>query len=145
MLEIIILVLCGRHIASIAKRKNRSAVGYVILMVLGWYGGAFAGAILGVIVAEASGIRGDDNMGFLIVGLLLGAVSGLGFAYLVVCSVSPLPKRRGADDDDYDDYDDRPRRRRDYDEDEYDRPRSRRRDEDYDDDRPRRRRRDDDD
>lgn len=148
MLEIIILVLCGRHIASIAKRKNRNPVGYVILMVFGWYGGAFGGAIFGAVLAAAA--QSKEEMLFIIPLLLLGAVSGLGCAYLIVCSVSPLKRPRRGYDDEYDDYDDYdlPSRRRDhdYEDGDHDRPRSRRRYVDEDDDRrPRRSRRRDDD
>lgn len=144
MLEIIILVLCGKHIASIAKRKNRNPVGYVLLMVGGWYGGAILGAIVGAILGAAAEANEDDFFLFILPFLLLGAACGLGLSYLVVCSVSPLPNRRN----EYDDYDDEPRRRRrqddEYDDHYEDRPSSRRRDED-DEDRPRRRRRVEDD
>lgn len=133
MLEIIILVLCGRHIASIAKRKNRSPVGYVLLMVGGWYGGAIFGAIVGAVLAAAAQANEDDLFVYIMPLLLLGAVGGLGCSYLVVCSVAPLPKRREYEDD-YDDYVPRRKRSRVEDDDEYDdRPSSRRRDEDYDD------------
>jgi hypothetical protein len=133
MLEIIILVLAGRHIASIARRKNRSPVGYVLLMVFGWYGAGLCGAFVGGIFAGLLDVPDGPDLAFIVVGFLVGAVSGLGVAYLVVYSVPPLRRPRG-DYDDYEDYDDPPRRRDA--EDEFDRRRER---DEYDD-RPRRRR-----
>jgi hypothetical protein len=146
VLEIIVLCLVGAHIARIAKRKNRSAVPYVLLLVGSYLAAACAGGIGGVVI---SGARVEDDKEFMLAflpGYLVGAALAVGFSYLVVGIVPPLPKRRDYDDD-YDDYDDRRGRRPRYEEDyEDDEPRSRRRryeDDEDDDDRPRRRRRDD--
>jgi hypothetical protein len=140
VLDIIVLVLCGRHIASIAKRKNRNPVGYVLLLVFGWIGLEVLGGITGIILAEVTGAREDEAMLFIVPLAIMGALSGLGLAYLVVCSVAPLKRRRRTYDD-YDDYDDAPRSdRRDRD-DEYDRHRASRREVEYDEYDDRRRRR----
>lgn len=152
MLDIIILVLVGLHIAKIARRKNRSPVGYVLLLVFSYFGlGIFLG-IVSIVVADVDP-DGPDNEFILaaIPGLLIGYALAVGLSYIVVCAVPPVPKRRRRyRDAEYDDYDDdnhdRPVRRPLRDEDPYDydddRPR-RRRDEDDDFDRPRRGRRDD--
>jgi hypothetical protein len=143
VLEILVLFLVGRHIAGIAKRKNRSPVPFVLLLVGTYLLSACAGGIGGVVV---SGARAEDDKEFMLAflpGYLIGAALAVGFSYLIVGLVPPVAKRRKHDD--YDDYDDdsprRPRYREDYEDEE---PRSRRRyDDDDDDDRPRRRRRDD--
>ena len=114
MLEILMLFLIGRHIASIAKRKNRNPTGYVLMFIFGYIGAAITCAITGGVIASAADVREDDLLPFFILGYFVGIVGAISFSYLVVCSVSPLAKRRRVGD--YDDYDDRPRRRRDYDE-----------------------------
>jgi hypothetical protein len=139
MLEIIILVLVGRHIASIVRKKNRSPVGYVLLMIFAWYGGAICGAMIGTILAELLQIPDGQDMIFVFGGLFIGAISGLGLTYLVACSVPPKARHRD-EYDDYEDYDGLPRYGRYEPEDDYDRPRRRRHD-DYEDDREGRRRR----
>jgi hypothetical protein len=142
VLEILVLVLVSIHIYKIAKRKNRSPVGYVLLLIGSYFLAACAGGIGGLVV---SGARMEDDKEFILAflpGYLIGAALAVGFSYLVVGMVPPLEKRR--DYDDYDDDDDRPRRRPRYREDYEDEgPRSRRHHDDDDDhDRPRRRRED---
>jgi hypothetical protein len=148
VLDIIVLFLVGRHIYTIAKRKNRNPVGYVLLLVFGYFGLGVTCGIVAILVAGVDPDRGNDNdfIFAALPGVLIGYALGVALAYVVVGAVPPLPKRRYRDDgdyDDYDDYDDHPRRRR-RDEDAYDyeddRPRRRGRDEDDDYDRPRRRR-----
>lgn len=142
MLDILILFLVGRHIATIAKRKNRNPVGYVLLLVFSYVGVVFVCAIFAGVIAAANGKGEGELMPFILIGVLIGMVASISLSYIVVCSVSPLKKHRY---DDYDDYDDEPARRGRYDEgDDYDRPRSRRR-EDDDEYRPRSRPREDDD
>jgi hypothetical protein len=144
MLEIIILFVVGRHIASIAKRKNRNPVGYVLLLVGCYFGGAITFGIIGMVMAGAAEAAENEALLVFFMGYLVGAALGVGLAYLIVNSVAPRP--RDSEYDDYDDYDRSRRRRRDEieDDDDYDRPRSRRWDDDhYDDERPRRSRRDD--
>lgn len=148
MLEIVFLFLLGRNIASIARKKNRNPAGYVLLLVFGWFGLGFGLGVVAAVIAVTGGMNEDDAVGPFIVGYLVGAACAAGLAYLVVGSVSKLPRATEYDDYDDADYDDRPRRRRDEDPYDYedDRPRGRR-DEDryeHDDDRPRRRRHEDD-
>jgi hypothetical protein len=153
VLDIIVLFLVGRHIHSIAKRKNRNPVGYVLLLVFGYFG---LGITCGIVAILVAGVDPDDanDKDFILTalpGVLVGYAIGVALAYIVVGAVPPLPKRRSYDGGEYDDYDDydRPRRsRRDQDPYDYedDRPRDRR-DEgryEHDDDRPRRRRHEDD-
>lgn len=149
MLDIIVLFLVGRHISAIAKRKNRNPVGYVLLLVFGYFGLGFMCGLAAILVSGIDPDQAADNDLLLaaIPGVLVGYVLGVALAYVVVGAVPPLRKRRSYDEgeyDDYDDYDDQPRRRR-RDEDPYDyeddRPRRPRYEEDEDDyDRPRRRR-----
>lgn len=142
MLEIVILWALGKKVAAMCKERGRTAWPWVVMLVLSWYGGAFAGAVVAVVVNMAvnPNLREPDMM-FLLIGCLLGALGGVCFT-LTVVSLLPAAERY----DDYDDYDDRddgyPRRRRgrtdEFDdgryEDDYDRPRKKRRHEDeYDD------------
>lgn len=146
MLEILLLFLIGRNIASIAKRKNRNPVGYVVLFVLAYFGLAVTCGIVGLVAAGAGQAGEDEAMPFVLLGYLIGVATAVGLSYLVVCSVPPLERRPG-EYDDYEDYEEdiRSRRRgREDDGSDYDRPRRRRPDDEYEDDepRPRRRRRD---
>ena len=141
MLDIIVLFLVGRHIAAIAKRKNRNPVGYVLLLVFSYFGlGIFLG-IVSIVVAGADPDAPDNEMILAAIpGLLIGYALAVALSYIVVCALPPVPKRRWRNrDEEYDDEDDedhdRPIRRPRRDDDPYD----------YDDDRPRRRRRDEDD
>lgn len=153
MLDIIVLFLVGRHIHSIAKRKNRSPVGYVLLLVFGYFGLGVTCGIVAIFIAGVDPDQANDNDVIIaaLPGVLVGYALGVALAYIVVGAVPPLPKRRFYDDGEYDDYDDydRPRRSR-RDEDPYDyeddRPRGRRDEDQYEheDDRPRRRRHEDD-
>jgi hypothetical protein len=153
VLDIIVLFLVGRHICSIAKRKNRSPVGYVLLLVFGYFGLGVTCGIVAILVAGVDPDQANDNdfIFAALPGVLVGYALGVALAYIVVGAVPPLPKRRFYDDGEYDDYDDydRPRRRRDEDPYDYedDRPRGRRDEDSYDheDDRPRQRRRHEDD
>jgi hypothetical protein len=146
IVEIIVLVLVGRHIASLAREKKRKPVGYVLLLVGCYLGGAFSFCLLGWVLADAIDADEKVSMALGVMGYLIGVGLGVGLTYLIVWSLPPIRKRRRRrryDDDDYD----HPRRRRfdeiEDEEEEHDRLWSRRRDYDDSDDRPRRGRRDD--
>jgi hypothetical protein len=148
VLDILVAFLVGRHIASIARRKNRAPVGYVLAFVFAYVFLGLGFGIAGVVLAGEDPANPNNNDLILAVlpGLLIGYALGIAFGYTLVCAVPPVPKRRRRheDYDDYeDDYDDRPIRRRRDDDDHYDdddHPHSRRRDDEDDYDRPRRRR-----
>lgn len=118
MLEIIILFVCGKKIAAICNEKNRAAWPWVLMMIFFWYGGAIAGAVVGLIASELSDPRADEpNPVMLFGGIIGGAVLGMVVTFV---TVNMLPanedeyeydrRRRRYDDDEDDDY--RPRRRR---------------------------------
>jgi hypothetical protein len=137
VLEILLLFVLGKKIAAIAKEKNRSPVGYVLLLVFGWFILGFGGGVVLAIIAVSGGAKEDDALVAFIPGYLVGVVCAAVLAFTVVKMASPLRRHRGGDEyDDYDDYEEESRRRDDYDN---DRPRRGRRDEDDDFDRPRRR------
>jgi hypothetical protein len=96
MLEIILIVVLSKKIASIASDKGRVAAGYVVLFIVGWLGGEFFGAVVGVILnrGEVSGIA--------YVFALLGAAVGAGSVFTLVTLLPPV------EDEEYD----RPRRKR---------------------------------
>jgi hypothetical protein len=82
MLEFFIIRALGGKIADIARGKGRSAVPYVLLLVLLWFGGEISGALIGF------GVLDEPLAG--VVMALGGAASGAGIAFAVVSSVSPL-------------------------------------------------------
>jgi hypothetical protein len=82
MLEFFIIRALGGKIADIARNKGRSAVPYVLLLVLLWFGGEISGAFIGF------GFLDEPLAG---IGMALaGAAGGAGIAFAVVSSVSPL-------------------------------------------------------
>jgi hypothetical protein len=96
MLEIILIVVLSKKIASMASDKGRTAAGYVVLFIVGWLGGEFIGAVIGVILN-----RGQVS-GLAYLFALLGAAVGAGCVFTLVSLLPPV------EDEDYD----RPRRRR---------------------------------
>jgi hypothetical protein len=108
MLDILVLFVLGRSIATKAREKGRSPVGYVILLVVLWYGGIFAGVIAGGIVSMVLNGGGEPDEGPMILGALGCGVIGVLIAFGVVSAIAPV-QASGRYDDDYDD--DRPRRR----------------------------------
>lgn len=83
MIEIFIIIMIYRKLASVAALKGRSsAFGWI--GVLGWV----SGEILGAIVAAMLGGRG---LGGIYVGALAGALLGLGIAWTIVSRLAPAP------------------------------------------------------
>jgi uncharacterized membrane protein YeaQ/YmgE (transglycosylase-associated protein family) len=83
MLEILLIIFLSKKIGRIAASKGRSQAGYIVLFVLLWVGGEFAGALYGAI---------QDEEGFLAyVYALAGAAAGAILAFIIV---NALPDRR---------------------------------------------------
>ena len=85
MLEIIALIALVGKIGDMARRRGRSPALLGLLLIVCWFGGEVAGAVLGYKLSA-----GRPNM-LLIYGLALaGAGVGVGIAFLVARSLSPV-------------------------------------------------------
>jgi hypothetical protein len=51
MLEILVLINLSKRIMAIAKSKGRSSAGWVVLLIVLWFGGELTGAVVAAIVA----------------------------------------------------------------------------------------------
>jgi hypothetical protein len=86
MLEIFIVWALGRKIADICKNKGRSAVGWVLLFVLFWFGGEFCGGIAGFILTGGD----DENLLPVYLFALVGAGLGTAAAFIIVSNLPSL-------------------------------------------------------
>jgi hypothetical protein len=96
MLEIIILIVLSIQISKIAKRKGRSPVGWVLMLIGLWIGGEVTGALIGVFGSAIVGGGDEPNLLVVLVGALLGAVTGAIITFSVVNSLSTVRR-----DDEY--------------------------------------------
>ena len=105
MIDIPLLVVVGRRVASIARRKQREPHRYVGFLLLAWYGGALLGGYAAGVIDKAAGIGASKKVPPipLIAGAITGAFTGLLAVYLWVRSLPPA----GADAEEFADYDDR--------------------------------------
>jgi hypothetical protein len=85
MLEILLLIALTRRIGNILEQKGRKSGWYKFLTVLLWFGGELIGGIIGLVIAELTGI--GQALGYLIA--LVGAAVGAGAAFLIARSVPP--------------------------------------------------------
>jgi hypothetical protein len=107
MCEIVIIYRLCKQLAGMCKDRGRGAAGYVLLLILFWFGGEISGAIAGVVVTEGKG-------GMVVyVFALVGAAIGAAIVFAIVNSLPPT--EAVADQDDHDlrrtEYDDNIRRR----------------------------------
>jgi len=94
MLEILILFVCGKKIAAICREKNRAAWPWVLMMVFFWYGGAVAGAIVGVIASEISEPQANEpDPVMLLGGAIGGAVLGIAGALFALSQGHSAPAK----------------------------------------------------
>jgi hypothetical protein len=84
MLELILIISLSMQIAGIVKAKSRSPAGYIVLLVVLWRCGEFAGSVAGLIVC-----RGTFGIAAYLFALL-GAAVGIFVALLIAKSVSNL-------------------------------------------------------
>jgi hypothetical protein len=99
MIDIPILYMASRHIASIARRNNRSPRRYVWLLILAWYGGAFLGGYSAGVIHKAAGGAASESNPPTIAGAAAGALAGLGIVFIVVSSMRPLGRNIGECED----------------------------------------------
>jgi hypothetical protein len=102
MLDIPLLIVTGRHVARMARRKNRSPRRYVWMLILAWYGGAFLGGYSAGVIHKTSGGSASEQNPYLIAGAIAGAFAGLATSYIVVWRLRPF----GRDAAEFDDYED---------------------------------------
>lgn len=93
MLEIIALLTLGKAIAAMATRRGRSAALFVVMLLVLWLGGEFAGAILGALAVAAGGHSMDDHMFMVYLGCLVGAAAGAVTAFTVAYNIPPAEGR----------------------------------------------------
>ena len=102
MIDLPLLVLAGRHLAAVARRKGHQPFPYLGLMIFAGYGGALLGGYAAGVVHKAAGGRASDQNPYLIAGAVLGALTGLVVTYLRVFALRPAGPS-GAEYDDYED------------------------------------------
>jgi membrane protein YqaA with SNARE-associated domain len=108
MLEIILIVIISKKIATMLAEKGRSAAGYIVLFIFLWIGGEIIGAIVGTV------ITGFNFLAYVFFALLGAAIGGT-IGYLIANSVPALddPRKKALEEfDDEDDDRERERRRR---------------------------------
>jgi hypothetical protein len=97
MLEIIILIVCGRKVAEICQRKNRAAWPWVLMMIGLYLCGVIGAAIAAAILSFATDPNAQEpNLLYFVVGYLLGAVAALTLTFIIV---NALPDANSEDDD----------------------------------------------
>jgi hypothetical protein len=89
VLEIIALMVLMGRIGDMARRRGRHPALFSLLLLVCWFGGEVAGAVLGYVLSNPGGTAQPDTP--LIYGLaLLGAAVGAVAAFLVARSFSPV-------------------------------------------------------
>jgi hypothetical protein len=96
MLEIILLIVLSIQIANITKRKGRSPVGWILMLVGLWIAGEILGGLAGFFVSVMAGGADEPNLVIVLVGAIIGAATGAIITFSVVNSLSPLRR-----DDEY--------------------------------------------
>ena len=89
MIEIIVLIVLMGKIGNMARRRGRSPNLFGLLLLACWFAGEVVGAVLGYILSGAWNWGKPNTL--LIYGLaLVGAALGVGIAFLVARSLSPV-------------------------------------------------------
>ena len=86
MLEIILLIFLTRKVGEIVEEKGRRSGWYKVLTVVLWIGGEVIGAIIGLVVAEATG----SGQPVMYLCALVGAAIGAALAFIIAKSLSPV-------------------------------------------------------
>lgn len=86
MLEIIVLIFLTRKVGEIVEEKGRRSGWYKVLTVVLWIGGEIIGAIVGLVVAGATG----SGQAVMYICALLGAAIGAALSFIIAKSLSPV-------------------------------------------------------
>ncbi len=84
MLEIAFLILFSRRISSILKAKGRKPAWYIVMAIVFWFGGEFAGMIISSLVIMIATGAAEPNTLVIYAGALVGAVCGAAIAFAIV-------------------------------------------------------------
>lgn len=90
MLEIFGLIALCKSIGRILERKGRRSGWFKFLVVIAWFGGEFAGAILAAIVAVIINPQREPPMGAIYITALVCAALSVGFVFLIASLLSDL-------------------------------------------------------
>jgi hypothetical protein len=89
MIELIVLIVLMGKIGDMARRRGRSPNLFGLLLLVCWFGGEAAGAVLGYLLSGAGG-AGKPNLLLIYGPALVGAALGAGIAFLAARSLSPV-------------------------------------------------------
>jgi hypothetical protein len=106
MIEILVLITLSKNIAAKARAKGLSGGGFVVLLLVLWFGFEFGAMIAAMVV-----LGGDDNFLAAYGAALCGAALGGVLAFVIVGAVPAAARHDDYEEPHRDDYDDRPRRR----------------------------------
>ena len=92
MLEIILLFFLCKGLGTILRGKGRKPLGFQILLVVLWFGGEFAGGIVGGVIQA---VRNPGQQEFQMDATtyllaLLGAAIGVCFVYFIAYILPPV-------------------------------------------------------
>lgn len=90
MLEILFLVGLCKSIGRILERKGRRGGWFKFFVVIAWFGGEFAGAVIAAIVAVIMNPQQEPPMGAIYISALVGAGLSVGFVFLIASLLSDL-------------------------------------------------------
>ena len=90
MLEILFLVGLCKTIGRILERKGRRSGWFKFLVVIAWFGGELAGAVVAAIAAAIMNPQQEPPMGAIYISALVGAGLSVGFVFLVASLLSDL-------------------------------------------------------
>jgi hypothetical protein len=96
MLEIFGLIALCKSIGGILERKGRRSGWFKFLVVIAWFGGEFAGAILAAIVAVIVNPQREPPMGAIYITALVSAALSVGLVFLIASLLSDLRPLRAA-------------------------------------------------
>lgn len=90
MLEIFGLIALCKSIGRILERKGRRSGWFKFLVVIAWFGGEIAGAILAAIVAVVMNGQREPPMGPIYITSLICAALSVGLVFLIASLLSDL-------------------------------------------------------
>lgn len=101
MLEILLIYALAKRIGAIVRAKGQTAFWYQFLFVVLWFGGEFAGLVVGAILGTM--LENGDEAPFVMIYLfaLGGAALGAAIAFFIAKNVTPAFPDEFAHREDY--------------------------------------------